>query len=424
LAGSPGARGEPLDDWVLRFVRVPIDRAAPHPNETQDRTPSGASEFARAFAIAAVVAVPWIVWRLRHLGVPIDFAVYRTGGLHVLQGVDLYIRQSAHVPISGFGQTFVVQHTFSYPPFSALTFVPLVFVPAWVGVLVWELGSLAALVALVRTSFREALDEVRYPWVVCGVIASVAVLTTPVTDTLYFGQVNLFIVLLVVADQMKAGRWRGVGTGVAAAMKLTPLPFILLFVITKQWRAAIRAGAAFAVATALAWVVLPAASWSYWTDPSAALRRVGGIDTFANQSLHGMFAVLGLPMWPLPVAVVGLSVAGLLLARREHLAGRTLAAVCCVGLLTLLISPVSWVHHAVWIVPVAGVVVAEGRSVARIALAAAIAVLFILRIPLFGSVLLSNGGSSFLGHLLEIVDVLVYLALLATLALTARPRRA
>jgi hypothetical protein len=275
-------------------------------------------------------------------------------------------------------------------------------------------------VVLVRTSFREALGEIPHRWLVCGTIAAVAVLTTPVTDTLYFGQVNLFIVLLVVADHMNATRWRGVGTGVAAAMKLTPLPFILLFLITNQWRAAIRAGVAFGVATALAWVVLPGASWSYWTDPSAALRRVGGIDTFANQSLHGAFAVLGLPMWLLPIAVLGLAVPAMLAARRLHLAQKTLAAVCCVGLLTLLISPVSWVHHAVWVVPVAGVLVAQGRSVARIAFAAGVTVLFILRIPLFGSVMLSDGGSSFFGHLLEIVDVLAYLALIATLALIAR----
>jgi alpha-1,2-mannosyltransferase len=88
--------------------------------------------------------------------------------------------------------------------------------------------------------------------------------------------------------------------------------------------------------------------------------------------------------------------------------------------LTLLISPVSWVHHAVWVVPVAGVLLAQGRNVMRIALAAGIAMLFILRIPLFGSVMLSDGGSSFFGHLLEIVDVLAYLALIATLALTGR----
>jgi len=370
-------------------------------------------EFAFAYAVAAVVAVPWVGWRLRNLGVPIDFAVYRTGGLHVLHGIDLYVRQSADLTVSGFGHSYALHNTFSYPPFSALMFAPLAAIPVWVGALTWELGSLAALLVLVASSFRPLLDGSRHRWLIWGGIAAAAVVTTPVTDTLFFGQINLFIVLLVIADWTKTTRWRGVGTGVAAAMKLTPLLFIVLFLVTGQRRAAIRAAAAFVVATALAWIVVPSASWSYWTDPSAALHRVGGTYSFANQSLRGMFLVLGLPMWGLPIALVSVTVAGMVAARRRYIAGDTLAAVCCVGLLTLLISPVSWVHHGVWIVPVAGVLLAEGHGALRASMVAVMAVFFALRLPLLGSVLLSHGGPSVPGHLLEIAFVLAYLALLA-----------
>jgi alpha-1,2-mannosyltransferase len=385
-------------------TRVPAGRTRPR---------SGAREFLLASAIAAAVAIPWVGWRLRNLGVPIDFAVYRAGGLHIVQGIDLYVRQSSNMAITGFGRSYLLHSTFSYPPFSALTFVPLAAVPAWVGALLWELGSLTALVALVGISFRRLLDRARHRSLAWGAISAVAIVTTPVTDTLFFGQINLFIVLLIVADWTGTERWRGVRTGVAAAMKLTPLLFFVLFLVTKQWRAAIRATATFAAAAALAWIVLPGASWAYWTDPSLALRRVGGIETSANQSLHGMFATLGLPMWWLPVAIVGVAAAGLVAARRRYLAGDGLAAVCCVGLVTLLVSPVSWVHHGVWIVPVIGVVVGDGRRTARVWVAIAATVLFILRLPLLGSVLLRNGGWSGIGRPLEAAFVLADLALLA-----------
>ena len=382
----------------------------------EHRTRSDAGEFMLAYLVAAAVAVPWIGWRLRNLGVPIDFAVYRTGGLHVLHGVDLFVRQSSNLRVAGFGQSYVLGSTFSYPPFAALTFVPLSVLPPWVGAIVWELGALAALVVLVGISFQQMLDASRHRWHIWGAVSAVAALTTPVTDTLFFGQINLFLVLLIVLDCTKSTRWQGIGTGLAAAIKLTPLPFIAFFLITRQWRAAIRAGSVFMVATGLAWVVLPSASWGYWTNPSASLRRVGGIPTFTNQSLHGMFEVLGLPMWGLAIAVIGVTAAGMVAARRRYEGGDILGAACCVGLVTLLISPVSWVHHGVWIVPIAGILVAGGRDALRTSAVAVPVVFFVLRLPLLGSVLLAHGGPSPLAKLLEVSDVLAYLALLVVLA--------
>jgi alpha-1,2-mannosyltransferase len=377
------------------------------------RTRTDLVEFALAYALAAVVAIPWIGWRLRNLGVPIDFAVYRTGGLHILHGIDLYIVRSADQAVSGFGRDYVLHSTFSYPPFSSLVFAPLSLVPAWVGALVWELGSLAALVALVRISFRPLLDRMRHRWLVWGAISGVAIFTAPVTDTMFFGQIDLFIVLLVVADWMRITRRSGVGTGLAAAVKLTPLLFIVLFMVADRWRAATRAMVVATAATALAWIVLPATSWSYWSEPSEALRRIGGSGTFANQSLNGAFQTLGLPMWMLPAAVVAVTATGIVLARQRYLSGDMLAAVCCIGLVTLLVSPVSWLHHAVWIVPVVGVMAGDGTRAVRTWVAAAVMFAFTLRLPLLGSVVLAHGGPPLVGHLLETAFVLADLVLLA-----------
>jgi alpha-1,2-mannosyltransferase len=55
--------------------------------------------------------------------------------------------------------------------------------------------------------------------------------------------------------------------------------------------------------------------------------------------------------------------------------------VTLVGLTSLVVSPVSWVHHAVWVVPALGVVLGDGRDRRRVAGAIAVAVLYLLRLP-------------------------------------------
>ena len=84
-------------------------------------------------------------------------------------------------------------------------------------------------------------------------VALMCVVLAPVRDTLGTGQINLVLMLLVMADCLLPGtRWpRGMGIGIAAAVKLTPLIFALFFVTGRQWRACAVAIGTF-VATGLA----------------------------------------------------------------------------------------------------------------------------------------------------------------------------
>jgi alpha-1,2-mannosyltransferase len=90
---------------------------------------------------------------------------------------------------------------------------------------------------------------------------------------------------------------------------------------------------------------------------------------------------------------------------------------------TLLVSPVSWVHHGVWIVPAIGIVVGDGRRALRVAMAVIAALVVSVRLPLLGSVLLDHGGAVVVGHLLETAFVLADLALLVIVGYPDRSAR-
>ena len=97
-----------------------------------------------------------------------------------------------------------------------------------------------------------------------------------------------------------------------------------------------------------------------------------------NQSLRGLALRWGVPtpvLWAAPRAVAAV---GLLRARAAHRSGSLVAAATLVGLTSVLISPIAWVHHAVWVVPAIGVIVSDGRSGRRIAAAVAVTAVAIL----------------------------------------------
>jgi alpha-1,2-mannosyltransferase len=179
-----------------------------------------------------------------------------------------------------------------------------------------------------------------------------------------FGQVNLFLVALVLADVAALGRgrpWAGVGIGLAAAVKLTPGVFVLYLLLTRRWRAAATATGTFLVASLIALAVDPRTSIQYWTTTLWETNRVGRLDKTSNQSILGVFARLDLPQQPgrrlwLALALAVLAVA-LWRAVRAYRRGDDLVGVTLTGLAGCLISPISWTHHLYWVVPAAVVLV-------------------------------------------------------------------
>ncbi|MFD1052629.1 glycosyltransferase 87 family protein, partial [Kibdelosporangium lantanae] len=138
--------------------------------------------------------------------------------------------------------------------------------------------------------------------------------------------------------------------GVAAAVKLTPAVFVLFFLLRKEYRAAMWSAVTFLGCAALAFALAPGPSVAYWTRLVFEGDRIGSPAFVSNQSLRGVFARLGHEsLWVIPaVAVIALAVYVIPRVRLPYAVGVT-------ALLGLLVSPVSWVHHWVWLVPLLAV---------------------------------------------------------------------
>ncbi|MFI7412950.1 glycosyltransferase 87 family protein [Streptomyces sp. NPDC049627] len=254
---------------------------------------------------------------------------------------------------------------FTYPPFAAVVMLPMALVELHVAIAVALLLNLAALAFVLRV--LAGRDWRRHGWYGCALAVCALALFEPLRDTVSFGQVNILLLALVLLDcrLLATGRerWAGVGIGLAAAVKLTPAAFIGLLLVAGRRRTAAMATAVAAAATALAAWVAPDASRFYWTHAMWDTTRVGRLDYVSNQSLQGILARLGVTdraVWAVAVLLVlGVWVAR---TRRAVAAGDWTAAFALTGLTACLVSPITWVHHLVWLLPSFAVLVRAGHA--------------------------------------------------------------
>lgn len=282
----------------------------------------------------------------------IDLDVYRLGAQALLSGQDLY----GPMPPTATGLGL----PFTYPPIAAAAFVPLALVPYWLANVVVTLVSLASL-WLGLTCILRVLIPARRTGIAALWLATALALFEPVRTTIALGQVNLVLFMLVIVDlTLLPRRWRGVLIGVAASVKLTPIVFVGYYLIRRDWPSMARAAASVAFFTGLGFILAPRDSATYWTETLLSPERIGGLNYVSNQSFRGAWGrLLGsvetIP-WLVLVGSLGLFVLHLLHILLSR--GRELEAITLLALYMLLVSPVSWSHHWVWIA--VGLVVVAG----------------------------------------------------------------
>lgn len=309
-----------------------------------------------ALLVGVGLGVCYHLWGLPLFGRPfgsvyrIDLDVYRIGGSVYTHGGDIY----SQLPPT----RFLSRLPFTYPPFAAVLFGPMSYLPLAAVSAATTIASLVALFASIVVVLRSlgfAASTGRSALVATAVFAA-ALLLEPVSKTLDYGQVNILLMALVLADCLPAKTpWpRGLLIGIVAAFKLTPAVFVLFFLVRKDFRSAGRAAIGFVAATGVGFALAPHASVRYWTETLFDSERIGRPAYPPNQSIVGMLARLGAdgvrtPIW----VVLGLAVLTLtVLAMRRAVAdGQPALALAANALAGLLVSPVSWSHHWVWAIP-------------------------------------------------------------------------
>jgi alpha-1,2-mannosyltransferase len=251
---------------------------------------------------------------------------------------------------------------FTYPPFAVVAMLPMELVSWHAAVAVSIALNAAASVLLLFWLVDPVVRRRGWPrWYALGLAACLFAGLEPVRDTFSFGQVNLLLMVLVYADHQllsRGRRWAGVGIGLATAIKLTPAVFIGYLLLARRYRAAAVAAATSVGATLLAALIMPGASQVYWTDALWDTGRIGSLAYVSNQSLRGTVSRLdstgGGLFWALTVLVV-LAV----WAYRVRRTSDVTFGFALTGVVACLVSPVTWVHHLVWLVP-ALVLLADG----------------------------------------------------------------
>ncbi|GAB3941544.1 glycosyltransferase 87 family protein [Micromonospora vulcania] len=262
---------------------------------------------------------------------------------------------------------------FTYPPFAALVLGPITAVSEGVAQGIWLVATCAAVVAIAGSvGVALTVRRSRRPFVV-AVAATVLMLSAPVQSNLRFGQVSIFLVLMALLDGMGVvpPRLRGVLVGVAAAIKLTPLLFVVYFLAVGRYRDAGRAAGTFLACAVIGAIALPRESWTYWTEAVRQTSRIGNLASLGNQSVHGMLLRIGVDEGSLPLLWAGLvafiCAAALLRARQLTVHGRPGHGAVLVGCATVAASPVSWTHHQVWPVLAAMLLIGAAGVTQRVA---------------------------------------------------------
>lgn len=288
-----------------------------------------------------------------------DLLVYQYGGRAVMDDLSPYARDE---PVTGL--------PFTYPPFAAVLMVPLALLPASVVAALWTGASAGALGGCVVV-VRRALGRTSPSWLVVVLVVA-ALALEPVWQNMAFGQINLLLMLAVLVDLLRPERrLSGVMLGIAAGVKLTPLVFVVLLVLTGRRAAAARAVLAFGSTVAVGFAAVPGSA-SYWTDRLLDPSRVGPPALAHNQSVYGALtrALDSAPSTQLWLVVAApLAAAVLIVAAVWWRRGDRVLGTCLGAMAMLLASPVAWSHHWVWAVPVT-LVLWEHRRWAGVAWAA------------------------------------------------------
>jgi len=320
----------------------------------------------------AVVAAGWQLFR--HLPYLIDTDVYRLGGQAWLRNRPLYADGAIFHTRGG------LDLPFTYPPLAAIVFSPLALVSlsvaSWV-ITVTTCVLLVVSVWIVLTRLQvPTTSGLRRGWLAAGLVALSVMWFEPIQANFSFGQINVVLMTLVIADCVpRRTPWpRGLLLGIAIALKLTPAVFLLYFVLRRDFRAALTALGSFIVATLIGFVLAWRDSCEYWTSTVLHTDRIGTATLNTNQNAAGALARLGLGqsahfvMWVTACfAALGLTVWAV---RRVLAAGESTLAVMCVAMFGLVVSPVSWSHHWVWALPTIIVIAVAAYRYRNAALAA------------------------------------------------------
>jgi alpha-1,2-mannosyltransferase len=248
---------------------------------------------------------------------------------------------------------------FTYPPFAAVVFYPLHLLPFGLVAFLWQVATMAALYGAVRISQRLLGSEnhradargrqTAMLW------TAITVWIEPLRSTFDYGQINVLLMLAVLWAVYTTRWWlSGLLVGVASGIKLTPAIAGVYLLGVRRFGAAVFSAVVFVATVAVSALVVGDQTRYYFTDLLGDAHRIGPIATSFNQSWRGGISrILGhdAGFGPLVATAIVATAVLAVLAWRALDGSDRLGKLLVVEVFGLLLSPISWTHHWVWLVP-------------------------------------------------------------------------
>ena len=294
----------------------------------------------------------------------LDVGVFRDAGAAFINGDPLY---EGFPTRSGFA--------FIYPPFAALLFVPLAWVPEVAMGIMWNCSIIAALFGIIAMACHRL--GLRPWWAWAAALTGFATCLDTVYMNLYYGQINIFLVFLVAADVLgyTPKAIRGLGIGIAAGIKLTPAAYAVIFLARKDWWSVARSAGFFLLTALIGFAFRPRESLYFWTEEFFKTDRGGDVHYPPNQGLGGMLSRglvdAGIVDKLSPVFLLVFAAATIFIAYRLEERGRSVEALLVTVLGISLGGPFAVSHHWAGIVLVLPLIFAVREQGLRVLLAVA-----------------------------------------------------
>jgi hypothetical protein len=198
--------------------------------------PSTAAPARRGALVGALV--------LLFVGVSVHYS------LKAVQHRSAFVRWQNQVLAMDAGEDISKKFNYPNPPVMAVLLLPLAWLPPLPGALAWFYLKAALTIWVIWQVFR-LVEQADRPFPVAGQVLAVLLSLRPILGDLGHGNVNLFVLFLVVAA-LAAFRKRhnfpgGVLLGLAVSCKLTPVLFVPYLAWKRAWRALAGVGLGLAL---------------------------------------------------------------------------------------------------------------------------------------------------------------------------------
>lgn len=246
---------------------------------------------------------------------------------------------------------------FTYPPSIFLFFLPLLVLPSAFATSLWNFLSVVAVISSILLILKLTKFSLKNPLVL--LLLSITLLLEPVRETLLFGQNNSIVLFFIILsyflskkESSSSGLWSGVALGIAASLKVFPLFLLFYFLIKKDWVTV------FTTIVVFIFFLLAGTfgqfNYLFYYLKFAGVVITPNIASNSDQSLYSLI-MLYLPFLKNFQPYVSITIYFTFLSIcyinwRESKLDFVFFTEILAGTV-LLITPLAWVHHLVFLIP-------------------------------------------------------------------------